>query len=102
MNITINLTDEQTKALLTYYETIESYVQSVVENRANRIIDELVKDYANKKFEVANLTSAEKKTIAKQSRIITNTDKIPEEIKKIIVKRGVLKTAKEKAKKAMP
>jgi len=98
MNITINLTDEQIKALLTCYKTIESYVQSIVENRANRIINELVKDYANKKFEVANLTNAEEKTIAKQSRIITNADKIPEEIKKIIVKRGVLKTAKEKAK----
>jgi len=97
MNITINLTDEQIKALLTYYETIESYVQSVVENRANRIINELVKDYANKKFEVEGLTSTEEKVIAKQSRIITNTDKIPEEIKKIIVKRGVLKTAIEKA-----
>jgi len=97
MNITINLTDEQIKALLTYYETIESYVQSVVENRANRIINELVKDYANKKFEVEGLTSAEEKTIAKQDRIITNVDKIPEEIKKIIIKRGVLKTAIEKA-----
>jgi len=98
MNITINLTDEQIKALLTYYETIESYVQSVVESRANRIINELVKDYANKKFEVEGLTSAEEKVIAKQDRIITNTDKIPEEIKKIIIKRGILKTAKEKAK----
>jgi len=102
MNITINLTEEQKKALLTFHKTIESYVQSIVENRANRIINELVKDYANKKFEVEGLTSAEKKTIAKQSRIITNTDKIPEEIKKIIIKRGVLKTAKEKAKEIMP
>jgi len=98
MNITINLTDEQIKALLTCYKTIESYVQSVVENRANRIINELVKDYANKKFEVEGLTSTEKKVIAKQDRIITNTDKIPKEIKKIIIKRGVLKTAIEKAK----
>jgi len=98
MNITINLTDEQIKALLTYYETIESYVQSVVENRANRIINELIKDYANKKFEVEGLTSTEEKVIAKQDRIITNTDKIPDEIKKIIVKRGVLKTAIEKVK----
>jgi len=37
ININLNLTKEQIKALLTEYTSIEEYCQRVVENRANRI-----------------------------------------------------------------
>jgi len=37
MQININLSEEQIKALLTEYTSIEEYCQRAVENRANRI-----------------------------------------------------------------
>ena len=101
MNITINLTGEQIKALLTEYQSIESYVQSVVENRANRIINEIVKDYAKDKVRIKPLMKTEQSIVDKlKSRIVTNTDNIPDDIKKIIVRKADVKTAVEKAEKS--
>ena len=38
MQIEVNLTNEQITALLNQYNSIEEYVQRVLEERANRII----------------------------------------------------------------
>ena len=43
MQINVNLSEEQIKALLTVYVSIEEYAQRVVENRANRLYEEIVK-----------------------------------------------------------
>ena len=103
MDITINLTSEQIKALLTKYTSIESYVQSVVENRANKIINEIVKDYAKDKVKIKPLTVTEQAVVDKlKSRIVTNADNIPDDIKKIIVKKADVKTAVEKAEESKP
>lgn len=98
MQIEVNLSEEQQKALLTYYKTIESYCQTVVENRANRIINDLVRDYAKGKFEVAGVTVDEQAIIDTKlaNKIIVQPDQIPEEVKKIIIKRANVKTMVEK------
>jgi len=98
MQININLSEEQIKALLTYYKTVESYCQTVVENRANRIINDLVRDYAKGKFEVANVTVDEQAVINAKlaNKIVVQPDQLDEAVKAIIVKRAKVKTMVEK------
>ena len=98
MQIEVNLSEEQQKALLTYYKTIGGYVQTVVENRANRIMNDLVRDYAKGKFEVVGVTVSEQVVIDNKlaNKIVVQPDQIPEEVKKIIVRRAKIKTAVEK------
>ena len=98
MQININLSEEQIKALLTYYKTIESYCQTVVENRANRIINDLVRDYAKGKFEVEGVTVDEQAVIDIKlaNKIVVQPDQIPEEVKKIIVRRVKILSMAEK------
>ena len=98
MQININLSDEQIKALLTYYTTVESYCQNVVENRARRIIDDLVRDYASGKFEVAGVTLTEQNLINTKlaNKIVVQPEQLDEVVKAIIVKRANVKTMVEK------
>ena len=98
MQIEINLSEEQIKALLTYYKSIESYVQSIVENRANRLIEVLVKDYAKGRFEVEGVTIDEQNIIDTKltSRIIVQPDQLDKEVKQIIIRRADVKSMVEK------
>ena len=98
MQIEVNLSEEQIKALLTYYKTIESYCQTIVGNRANRIINDLVRDYAKGKFEVEGVTIDEQAIIDTKlvNKIVVQPDQIPEEVKKIIIRRAKTKTMVEK------
>ncbi|MBW2645079.1 MAG: hypothetical protein JRE23_02670 [Deltaproteobacteria bacterium] len=95
MQININLTEEQIKALLTEYTSIEEFCQRVVENRANRIMMDIVKKHADN---LEGVTAEEQKTIsfATVGKIITDAEKLPEEVQKIIVKRAKIKTMEEK------
>jgi len=84
MQININLTDEQQKALLTEYTSIEEYCQRVVENRANRIMMDIVKKYAD---DLEGVTTEEQAIINNKlaGKIVVRPDKLPEEVKQIIV-----------------
>jgi len=97
MQINLNLTEEQIKALLTEYRTIEEYCQRVVENRANRIMMDIVKNYADK---LKDITEKEQAIItsAMAGKIVVNAEKLPKEVKQIIVRRAKTKTMAEKIK----
>jgi len=94
MQIDISLTEEQIKALLTEYTSIEKYCQRVVENRANRIMEQIVKDYADK---LEGVTTEEQAIINDKlaGKIVVRPDKLPEEIKRIIVRRAKMKSSIE-------
>jgi len=95
MQININLSEEQIKALLTEYTSIEEYCQRVVENRANRIMMDIVKKHADN---LEGITAQEQVVItsAMAGKIVVNAEKLPEEVKKIIVRRAKTKTMVEK------
>lgn len=95
MQININLSSEQQKALLTEYTSIEAYCQTVVTNRANRIMQEIVKNYADN---LEGVTAEEQATVTAKlaGKIIVNTESLPEEIKTIIVRRAKVKSMTEK------
>jgi len=95
MQININLTAEQTKALLTEYTSIEEYASRVVVNRANRIMEAIVKKYANN---LEGVTVDEQAVIDAKlaNKIIVQPDQLAEEVKKIIIKRAGVKTMVEK------
>jgi len=97
MQIEINLSDEQIKALLTEYTSIEQYCQRVVENRANRIMEQIVKDYADK---LEGVTSEEQTIINDKlaGKIVVRPDKLPEKVKKIKVRKAKTKTMVQKIK----
>jgi len=97
MQININLTEEQIKALLTEYTSIEEYCQRVVENRANRIMMDIVKDYADN---LEGVTAEEQAIINDKlaGKIVVRPDKLPEEVKQIIVRRAKTKAMVEKIK----
>jgi len=100
MQININLTDEQIKALLTEYTSIEEYCQRVVENRANRIMMDIVKKYAMEKFELEPLSVDEQKILddTLKGRFVFSVDKLNKAVKKIIVMKSKTKTMVEKIK----
>jgi len=95
MQININLSEEQIKALLTVYVSIEEYCQRVVENRANRLCEEIVKDYADN---LEGVTVDEQTVITSglAGKIIVKAEKLPEAVKQIIVRRAKTKTMVEK------
>ena len=95
MNIIINLSEEQIKALLTEYVSIEEYCQRVVENRANRLCEEIVKKYAD---DLEGVTVDEQTVITSglAGKIVVNAGKLPDEIKQIVVRRAKTKTMVEK------
>jgi len=97
MQININLTEEQIKALLTEYTSIEEYCQRVVENRANRIMMDIVKNYAD---DLEGVTAQEQATITSglAGKIVVNAEKLPKEVKRIIVRRAKTKTMAQKIK----
>ena len=91
MQININLSEEQIKALLTVYVSIEEYAQRVVENRANRLYEEIVKKYAD---DLEGVTVDEQTVITYglAGKIIVKAEKLPEAVKQIIVRRAKTKT----------
>jgi len=91
MQININLSEEQIKALLTVYVSIEEYCQRVVENRANRLCEEIVKKYADN---LEGVTVDEQTVITSglAGKIVVKADKLPEAVKQIIVRRAKTKT----------
>ena len=95
MNININLTEEQIKALLTVYVSIEEYAQRVVKNRANRLCEEIVKKYADN---LEGVTVDEQTVITSglAGKIIVKAEKLPEAVKQIIVRRSKVKSMIEK------
>jgi len=97
MQININLTDEQIKALLTEYTSIEEYCQRIVENRANRIMMDIVKKHADN---LEGVTAEEQAIINDKlvGKIVVRPDKLPDEIKRIIVRRAKTKTMVQKIK----
>jgi len=97
MQVNINLTTEQIKALLTEYTSIEEYCQRVVENRANRIMMDIVKKYADN---LEGVTAEEQAIINAKlaGKIVVKPDKLPEEVKQIIVRRAKTKTMVQKIK----
>jgi len=97
MQININLLEEQIKALLTEYRTIEEYCQRVVKNRANRIMMDIVKKHADN---LEGVTAEEQAIINDKltGKIVINAEKLPEEVKQIIVRRAKTKTIVQKIK----
>jgi len=95
MQVNINLSEEQIKALLTEYTSIEEYCQRVVENRANRIMMDIVKKYADN---LEGVTAEEQAIINDKlvGKIVVRPDKLPEEVKQIIVRRAKTKTMVQK------
>ena len=51
MQIELNLTDGEQKAILHYNETIEGFVQQVIEDRARNYMKELVKQFRSEDIE---------------------------------------------------
>jgi len=95
MDISINLTAEQEKALLTQYTTVQEYAQHVIENRANRLIEQIVRAYADS---LVGVTVDEQTEISKATagKIIVNGNRLPGIVKGIIVRRASVKTMVEK------
>ena len=91
----INLTAEQEKALLTEYTSIEKYCRQVVENRANRIMEDIVKKHADN---LEGVTPQEQAIITASlaGKIVVNAEKLPEAVKAIIVRRTKCKSMVEK------
>lgn len=51
MQINLNLTDGEQKAILHYNKTIEGFVQQVIEDRARNYMKELVKQFRSEDVE---------------------------------------------------
>lgn len=98
MQIDISLADEQQKALLTAYTSIEEYIQRVVENRANRIIDDIVRDCADGKVSTVALAKTEQSLVDKATanKIVVRPDRLPKEVKALIVKKSIIPAMVEK------
>lgn len=95
MQINISLSEEQEKALLTQFVSIEAYLQQMIDNRAWRIMNDIAREYAKGNCEVVGVTVEEQAIInAKlKDKITVNSDNIPDEVKQIIVRRADVKSA---------
>ena len=98
MQININITSEQEKALLTQFISIEAYLQQMIDGRAFKIMNDIVKEYAKGNCKVVGVTAQEQEIINTKlsNKIIVQPDSLPDEVKQIIVRRADVKTAVEK------
>ena len=94
MQVNIDLTEEQIKALLTAYISVEEYIQRFVAHRANRLIEEIVKKYSDN---LEGVTTEEQVIIDTKlvGKIVVNAERLPDEVKQIIVRRAKTKTMVE-------
>ena len=100
MQVNINISSEQEKAILTQFISIEVYLQQMINNRAIRIMNDIVKEYAKGNCKVVGITAEEQVIIDTKlkDKIIVNADDIPDEIKEIIIRRADVKSMVEKIK----
>lgn len=98
MQVNINISSEQEKAILTQFISIKVYLQQMINNRATRIMNNIVKEYAKGNCNVVGVTVEEQATInAKlEDKIIIQSDNLSNEVKQIIVRRADIKSAVEK------
>ena len=98
MQININISSEQEKALLTQFVSIEAYLQQMIDTRSWKIMNDIVKEYAKGNCKVIGVTTVEQEIIDTKlkDKIIINVDNIPDEVKQIIVRRADVKSAVEK------
>jgi len=95
MDIHIVLSAEQVIALNTQFISIDRYAQRIIETRADSIIEQIVKDYADS---LIGVTATEQAEISKATagKIIVDAKKLPTLLKGIIVRRAPTKTMVEK------
>ena len=100
MQVNINISSEQEKAILTQFISIEVYLQQMIDTRSWRIVNYIVKEYAKGNCKVIGITTEEQAIIDTKlkDRIIINVDNIPNEVKRIIVKRADVKSMVDKIK----
>ena len=101
MQVNINISSEQEKAILTQFVSIEKYLQQMIDNRAWKIMNDIVKEYAKGNCKVVGVTAEEQTIINSKlsNKIIVQPDNLPNEVKQIIVRRADVKSAAEKQKK---
>lgn len=100
MQVNINITAEQEKAILTQFFSIEAYIQQMIDNRAWKIMNNIVGEYAKGNCNVEGVTSEEQAIIDTklEDKIIIDVDNVPNEVKQIIIRRAKVKSAIEKEK----
>jgi len=98
MNIDITLSDEQVKALKTQYASTEDYVQRIVTNRANQIMNDIARRCALGEVSVDLLSSEEQVMVDKilHTRIVAQADHVPTEIKNLLVRKARIPSMAEK------
>ena len=98
MQVNINISSEQEKAILTQFVSIEVYLQQMIDNRAWRIMNDIVREYAKGNCKVVGITAEEQMVINSKlsNKIIVQPDNLPDEVKQIIVRRADVKSAVEK------
>ena len=100
MQININISGEQEKALLTQFVSIEAYLQQMIDARAWRIMNDIVREYAKGNCKVVGVTTEEQAMINArlENKIIVQPDNLPNEVKQIIVRRAEVKSMVDKIK----
>ena len=98
MQININITNEQGKAILTQFVSIKTYLQQMIDTRSWRIMNDIVREYAKGNCKVVGITAEEQTVINSKlsNKIIVQPDNLPDEVKQIIVRRADVKSAVEK------
>lgn len=92
MDIKIELSGAQEKALLTVYPSVAEYAQKMLTLRANERIDEILRDYAAGRIAVDPLDVKEETAIsaALGSRVVMSVESLPAEIKEMLVNKLVV------------
>jgi len=95
----INLSEEQEKALLTNMMTIQSWIDNAIHNKARQCIDKVCEEALEDETDTI-LTRDEKGQIvaalATQGRVITTVKQMPESIKRQVVQLARVKSATER------
>jgi len=95
MDIKIELTAAQEKALLTVYPSVPEYAQKMLVLRANERMDEILRDYAAGRVAVDALDAKEQEAvmIALGERVVMSVESCPAEVKEILMGKIVMRAA---------
>ena len=103
-SITVSITDEEEKALLTDILSLQDWLDNAIRNKARQCVDDVCRQALEDETNTV-LTPQEKQGIvsalATQGRIITTVKQLPPAIKAQIVSNARVKTAAQRDKEAI-
>jgi hypothetical protein len=97
---TIKISEEEEKALLTDMISVQDWLDNAIKNKIRRCMDEIVKQVATGEVQATFTPDEEAAIKSSVKTLFVDPKQLPDDAKKIIVKKAHVKSARDREKEA--